>query len=109
MKIQIEPNTVSFDNLKTLVVKLFPDYKITVTKNNHLLIKKNFLIACRIILRRKRILFYANFPDIRMILTFRFLIILNGIFLPLIIYGLTLRRKFNEFEKEICDALFEKL
>jgi hypothetical protein len=108
MKIKIEPNSISFEEIKTALVNRFPDYQFTVRKGNFIIAKKNSFIGCNILLRRKRIVAAGNFPEMNQQMLFNLVVIFLGVIIPLVIYFAFFHKKFKEFEKEIGEFLVKK-
>lgn len=108
MKIKIEPNSLSFEEIKNALAKQFPNYQVTERKGNFLVIKKNAFVGCNVLLRRKRIIANGNFPEMIQQIMFNLAVVFLGVLIPLVIYFVFFHKKFKEFENEIGEFLNTK-
>jgi len=108
MKIKIEPNSLSFEELKMNLITQFPDIELMVRHNNFIVANRGMLVGCNIVLRRGKIIVAGNFPKPGQQTLFTIAVVLCGFLLPLIVYYATYHRKFKKFENEIGDFLKSK-
>ena len=101
MKISIEENSVTTDELKTKLEEKFPNYEFT-KRNKKMLVAKNTKSAgVNIIVHKKRIMVAGNFPTMGGQMIFSLSLVLLGILIPLIVYFAAFRPSQKEAEDEI--------
>lgn len=108
MKIKIDPNSVSFDELKTTLVREFPDLEFTERRRNFLLAKKKAIFGCNILLKRRKIVVVGNFPETSQQVMFNLAVVFLGVVLPLAVYYAFFYKKYKTFEEEIGNFLKSK-
>lgn len=101
MKILINENSVTIENLKSKLIESFPKYKFEDYKKNVIIASKSKTIGANIILKKNRILIEGNFPTSSGRIIFAFSIVLLGIIIPLVVYLIVFQSKFSKFEKEL--------
>ncbi|MBN1183467.1 MAG: hypothetical protein JXB49_14350, partial [Bacteroidales bacterium] len=107
MKIVINPDSVTFDDLKSKLETKFSDCKFKVRAKNFLVAAKSSSIGCNILLRKNKIMVAGNFPTMGGTFLFMLSIILLGVLIPLIIYLAAFHKKMKALEKEIGAYLME--
>ncbi len=105
MKVNIKPDSVQFEELKSKLETNFPNYKFKVRTKNFLIGAKTGTIGAAILLKKDRIIVNGNFPSIGGQMLFMLCVVLLGFLIPIIIYFIAFHGKFKAFEKEICDYL----
>jgi len=108
MKIKIEQNSVSFEELKVALVNKFPDVELMERGSNFIVANRGMLVGCNIVLRRNKIVVVGNFPKQSQQMLFTFAVVMLGFIIPLIIYFVTYHQKFKKFETEIGEFLKSK-
>ena len=101
MKIDIAPESVNFDEMKSKLELKFPDYKFKVRNKNFLVAAKNSTTGTNILLRKRKILVVGNFPTMAGQMLFTLSVLLLGVIIPLIIYFAAFHGKMKKLEKEI--------
>ncbi len=108
MRIKIEPNSIEFEELKTSLVNQFADYQLLERNKNVVVIKKNPVLACNVVLRRKRLVVVGTFADMKQQLIFTMAVIFLGVLIPMTIYLVLFHKKFKAYENEIGAFLKHK-
>ena len=77
MKIQMEENAITADDLKNKLEAEFPDYQFTARNKKMLVAKKSSTAGANIVVYKKRILVGAAFPTMggQMLFVFSFLLL----------------------------------
>lgn len=101
MKISIEENAITADELKTKLEERFPDYEFTQRNKKMLVAKKTKSAGTNIIVYKKRIMVSGNFPTMGGQMIFSLSLVLLGILIPIIVYLTAFRPAHKESEEEI--------
>jgi len=101
MRFKIEPDSISFDDMKAKLESNFPDYKFKVRQKNFLVAAKSGTIGTNILLRKNKLIVVGNFPTMVGSMIFALSVVLLGVVIPLIIYFAAFNSKMKKLEKEI--------
>jgi len=105
MKVPINQNSISFDDLKAKVTSAFPNYKVNVRAKNFLIVAKTGTCGVNVILKKEKIFVVGNFPTMFGQMLFMVSVILLGIIIPLIVYYAAFNGKMKQLEKEVAGYL----
>ncbi len=105
MKITIQPNTLTFEELKSKISTRFPDYKFNVRSKSFGVVQKSATAGANVVLKKEKILVAANFPTIGGTMIFMFCIVLLGVLIPFILYYSIFFAGQKKVEKEIGEFL----
>ena len=108
MKININPGTSSYDELKEKLSAKFPDYSFDMRGKQFLVAKKTGTIGTNIVLKKNKIMVVGNFPTMGGTMIFTLCMVLLGFLLPLIVYLIAFHPKMKALEKEIGAYLQEE-
>lgn len=108
MKIPIQPNSVTFEDLKSKITSKFQDYKFNVRSKSFGVVQKTATAGTNVILKKEKIMVVANFPTIGGTMIFTFCIILLGVLIPLILYYSIFFDRQKKVEKEIGEFLISE-
>jgi len=108
MRIKIEPNSLSFEELKVALVTKFPDIELMERNKNFIVANRGMLVGCNIVLRRRAIVVAGNFPKQSQQMLFSIAVVMLGFIIPLLVYFVSYHQKFKKFETEIGDFLKSK-
>lgn len=109
MKIQIEENSVNFEDLQSKLVGQFPQYEFNVRQRNFLVAKKSGTIGTNILLRKNKILVVGNFPSVGATIIFTLSVVLLGVIIPIIVYFAAFHTKMKALEKEIAEYIQKEI
>lgn len=109
MKIDFQPNSISYDELKGKLEAKFPEYKFTMRGKNLLIGSKSNTVGANIAIRKKKIFVAGNFPTLGGSILFAVSIVLLGVLIPLIVYFAAFHSKMKAFEKEIGEYIQEEV
>ncbi|MEA1873590.1 MAG: hypothetical protein U9N51_04045 [Bacteroidota bacterium] len=109
MKIKIRPNTVSQEEIHDKLSMNFPDYDVVKKSKRVLIVRRNKIAGCDVILRKKSIYVLRNFPSRGSKILFILSMFLLGIIIPLLVYYIAFHRKQKRVEKEVGRFLQETL
>lgn len=101
MKFNIEPNTITYEELQTKLQLKFPDYTFKMRGKQFLVASKSNTIGTNIVLRKNKMHVVGNFPTVGGTMVFVLSFVLLGILIPLIIYFVAFHTKMKALEKEI--------
>lgn len=105
MKIQMEENAITADDLKSKLEAEFPDYQFTARNKKMLVAKKSSTAGANIVVYKKRILVGAAFPTMGGQMLFVFSFLLLGILIPFIVYLAAFKPKQKEVENEVGEYI----
>ncbi len=109
MKIQMEENAITADELKSKLEADFPDYQFTTRNKKMFVVKKSNVAGTNVVVYKKRILVGAAFPTMGGQMLFVFSFLLLGILIPFIVYLAAFQPKQKELEREIGAAVQKEL
>jgi hypothetical protein len=100
--LKIKPKSVSFEELAQKSRTLFgTQYKVTDNKTNEVTIAKTDTIGCKVILTRNRIIVNGTFATAGKMLLALGILIIGGIVIPMAIYLIAFKDKFEAIEQEV--------
>ncbi len=105
MKISIQPNSLSFEDLKSKILTKFPDYKFIVRSKSIGVVQKSVTAGANVILRKNKIIVTANFPTMGGTMLFMLSIIMLGVLIPIILYFSIFFAAQKKVEKEVGEYL----
>ena len=108
MKIKIQENALTNDELKSALEAQFPNYKINFGGAKLIQIAKTGTIGATALVRKNSIIINGNFPSISSRVVFMLCVILLGFLIPLIIYFAAFHGKMKSVEKEVVAFIKEK-
>ena len=105
MKIPIQPNSITFEDLKSKLTAKFPDYKFITRTGSLVVVQKTSTAGANVLLKKNRIMVAANFPTMVGTMIFMFSIILLGVLIPIILYFSIFFAAQKKVEKEVGEFL----
>jgi hypothetical protein len=109
VKIKISPDTISQEEVHDKLSMHFPDYKIVKRNKRVLIVKKNKIAGCDVILRKKSIHVLRNFPSRGSQFLFGLSIFILGVIIPIIVFYIAFHGQQKHMEKEVGNYLQEDL
>lgn len=108
MRFNIEPNSVTYEELQTKLQAKFPDYSFKMRGKQFLVASKSKSIGANIVIRKSKMNVVGNFPTMGGTMIFVLCIVLLGFLIPLIVYFVAFHSKMKVLEKEIGAYLEEE-
>jgi hypothetical protein len=105
MKIPIQPNSVTFEDIKTKLSSRFPDYKLNIRSKSIIIVQKSATAGANVVIRKNKILVAANFPTVGGTMLFMLSIILLGVLIPIILYFAIFFAAQKKVEKEVGEYI----
>ena len=103
MKLDIQENSISIEDLKSKLAEKFPQYKISLRNKMLINVAKTNTIGCVVMVHKKKLIINGNFPTMGASIAFSVFLVLLGILIPLIIYFAVFHKKMKAVEKEVLD------
>jgi hypothetical protein len=104
--IKIKPNTFTIDTLsETIRTHFVSKYSVTDNRVNEITIAKTETIGCKVVLTKKRLLVSGTFATPSKMIVALLILILGGIIIPMAIYMIVYKPKFEAIEKEVYDCI----
>lgn len=107
MKIAIEENAITVDELKTKLEEKFPDYEFNQRNKKMLVAKKTKTAGANILVYKKKIIVGGAFPSMGGQMIFSLSLFLLGILIPIIVYLTAFRPSQKKLENEIGEYVKE--
>ena len=101
MKISIEENSITAEELKSKLEEKFPDYEFMQRNKKMLVAKKTKSAGTNIVVYKKRIMVAGSFPTMGGQMLFTLSLFLLGILIPIIVYLAAFRPAQKQSEEEI--------
>ncbi len=102
MRIKIQENSIDPNELKAALEEKFAgEYTVTFRSPKLIVVAKNKTVGATILVRKKSLIVNGNFATMGMQMLFVMGILLLGVLIPIIIYLVTVQRKFKAMEKEV--------
>ena len=106
MKIKIQENSISMDDLNRKLTEHFSGKYKVIKRNKHMIaIAKSKTIGAVVIPSKNWIAVSGGIPTMERQIVFTVIIILLGIIIPLIIYCIFFHTKMKSVEKEVGEFL----
>jgi hypothetical protein len=105
MKIPIQANTVTFEDLQSKISARFPDYKFNVRSKYFGVVQKTATAGANVVLKKEKIFVTANFPTMIGSGLFMVCIIFLGVLIPIILYYSIFFSAQKKVEKEVGEYL----
>lgn len=105
MKLKIEKENVSIDQIEQKLKEGFPQYEVRRKSKTFLVVKKSGSIGCNVVLKKNKIIVAGNFPSFTAQLLFILCLLIPGILITLIVYFIAFHGKFKRIEKEVADLI----
>jgi hypothetical protein len=109
VKIKIKPNTVNIEEVQDKLNMHFPDYNVVKKNKRALVVKKNKIAGCDVILRKKSIYVLRNFPSLGSKFLFGLSIFLLGVIIPIVVYYIAFHRQQKHMEETVGNYLQDAL
>ncbi|MCP9750576.1 hypothetical protein [Ferruginibacter sp. HRS2-29] len=102
--LKLIPGTVQLNELSDDLWKHFGK-KYTVTDNgrNEIVVAQDATIACKLVLTQKKLLIQGTFPTPGKMLLAMGILLIGGIVIPMAVYLIVYKKKFEAIEKEVYD------
>lgn len=101
MRLNIERDSIKYDELKDKLSAKFPDYTFEMRGKQFLVAKKSNTAGANIIVRKGKMTVVGNFPTMSGSVIFAVVLVLLGILIPIIIYFIAFHPKMKALENEI--------
>ncbi|PKP21669.1 MAG: hypothetical protein CVU05_06240 [Bacteroidetes bacterium HGW-Bacteroidetes-21] len=105
MKIQIQPDSINWEEVKVKLETKFPEYKVKTRTKGFLIVAKSGTIGTNVLVRKKAIQVAGNFPTMGGSMIFVLSILLLGVLIPIIIYFAAFHSKMKKLETEVGEYL----
>lgn len=105
MKIYTKNKSTKIEDIKSLLIEKFPNYKVNYFGSKDLTIVKTSNIGANIFLKSNKIEVDGYFPTKGKRIAFVLSVVLLGFVIPIIFYLIFFHRKFSKFEKEVAVAI----
>ncbi|HLA55492.1 MAG TPA: hypothetical protein VK623_05305 [Flavobacterium sp.] len=106
--LKIKPEAFQIDELATKVREHFGS-RYNVTNNKHEIIiantTSNKSIGCKLVLTKKRLMIHGTFPTLGRLLLAVCILIVGGVIIPMLVYMVAFKGKFEAIEKEVEDYI----
>lgn len=104
--LKIKPDTFKIDGLTEKINRHFGSkYLVNDNHRNEITIAKNNTIGCKLILTKSRLMVNGTFPTIGSMMVAVGILIVGGIVIPMAVYLLAYKPKFEAMEKEVYDYI----
>jgi len=108
MKISIQPNSVTIEEIGEKINARFPAYGFRKRSAKLAVVRKTSVAGANILLRKNKIIVSANFPTYGGIILFVLSILLLGVLIPFIVYLAVFFAAQKKVEKEVAAFLTEE-
>jgi hypothetical protein len=108
MKIDIKPDSYSYDELKFYLVNEFPKVRFWELPKKRLLAEKNRFTGCYIVATKKKIFTIGAFPNKKTNIIAIFLTLIGGIIVPLGLYLLIFYKSQNKLQNQVGETIAKK-
>lgn len=100
--LRIKAGAFPFDELSVQVRRHYHlRYNVTDNGRNEIIIAKDASIGCKVLLTQKRMMIHGTFATPGKMLLAFFILVLGGIIVPMLIYMIAYKGKFEAMEKEV--------
>lgn len=105
MKINIQPESIAWEDVQNKLAAKFPNYKISTRTKGFIIVAKSGTIGANVLVKKNSIMVGGNFPTMVSTMIFTILMLLLGILIPLIIYFAAFHSKMKKVENEVGEYL----
>jgi hypothetical protein len=104
--IKIKPESFKIGEFSEAVKTHFAHkYKVTTNNVNEIIVAKDKAIGCKIVLTKKKMMVLGFFPTNSRMIIAMLVLILGGIMIPLIVYFIAFKGKFEAMENEVFEYI----